>query len=84
MVGTLCDPPVNCGTRVSTGTIRPPDLLHEWTNGILLGGGVDVRWRHFHLQPELRYTRWLKLAFGHTVESNENALDVVIGFTLGK
>jgi hypothetical protein len=85
-VATLCDPlPINCGTTVSTGTIPPPDLRHRWTNGIVFGGGVDVRWNRFHLQPELRYTHWLKPAFGqYPVESNKNALDVVIGFTFSK
>jgi hypothetical protein len=82
-VGTLCDPvPVSCGTTVTTATYPSRDILHEWTNGIVLGGGADFPWRRFHFQPELRYTRWLKEAFGPLdVVSNRNALDVVIGVT---
>jgi hypothetical protein len=81
----LCNPvPVSCGTTVYTGTYPSRDILRPWTKGIVFGGGVDIRWLHFHLQPELRYTRWLKQAFGPFVKSNMNALDLVVGFTFGK
>jgi opacity protein-like surface antigen len=83
--GTLCQPtPINCGTTVSTGTFRPTELARKWSSGIVLGGGVDVRWHHFHIQPELRYTSWLQSAFTGSVQSNQHAAEALIGVTVGK
>ena len=54
--------------------------------GFVFGGGVDFRFGHFHLYPEFRYKVWLRNEFPgstDTLQPNQNALTVLLGFTYG-
>jgi hypothetical protein len=61
----------------------PTELIHKWTQGWVVGGGVDVRVPVIHIRPELRYTRWAHeplASVDGTVRSNRNNLEVLVGF----
>jgi opacity protein-like surface antigen len=68
-------------------TQEPLELVHTWTTGLAAGGGSDLQIGPVHFQPEIRYTRWGKESFSSAsgvLSSNLNALDLLIGVSLGK
>jgi len=81
-----CDP-----TPPPSGTFC--DYIQTDTHGsfgFVFGGGVDFRRGHFHFYPELRYTRWLGNEWSgnnnvvNVLRPNQNALNILLGFTFGK
>jgi hypothetical protein len=43
--------------------MKTPELVREWSHGVVIGAGQDIRIHSFRLQPELRYTRWSNSPF---------------------
>ena len=79
----FCDPPP---------TIPVPfcDYILQDTHGsfgFVFGGGVDFRRGSIHFYPELRYTRWLGNEWtgnSDILHPNQNALNILIGFSFGR
>jgi opacity protein-like surface antigen len=60
----------------------PPGLIHDWTSGFVIGGGVEFRAGPLRLSPELRYTRWFRENFSTSTglfQSNLNEASVLLG-----
>jgi hypothetical protein len=79
-IGPPAGPPL---VNVIVHDERPTALIRKWTQGWVVGGGVDVRVPLIHVRPELRYTRWAHepLASDNgTVRSNRNNFEVLVGF----
>jgi hypothetical protein len=54
--------------------------------GLVIGSGVDFRFDHFHLYPELRYTRWRGNEFtgdSNILQPKQDALKILFGFSYG-
>lgn len=69
-------------SHVFETTTTPADLLHEWTSGFVVGGGIEFRAGPLRLSPELRYTRWTRENFraaSGIFQSNLNEADVLLG-----
>jgi hypothetical protein len=69
-------------SRVFELTTRPSELTHEWTNGFIIGGGIEFRAGRLWLSPELRNTRWIRENFrtpASIFQSNLNEADVLLG-----
>ena len=49
--------PIFSGIATTT-TTRPAELRNRFTAGYVMGGGVDLGARRFHVSAEFRYTRW--------------------------
>lgn len=49
------------------------------TEGLVIGGGVDLHVQRIHFLPEIRYTRWLNTHFGGL--SNQNQAEFLVGIT---
>jgi hypothetical protein len=43
---------------ITDRTIDSPELVHNWTNGFVVGGGLAFKFGPLKLSPEVRYTRW--------------------------
>jgi hypothetical protein len=62
------------------------DTQYDVTRGWIVGGGLDLPFRHFRVSPEVRYTRWndrpvfLYGSHGYFVQSTQNRADIMIGF----
>ncbi len=58
------------------------ELRHRHTRGIVLGGGLNFRWRQLRLAPELRVTRWVDRNFGTKdtyPHSNLTGVELLLG-----
>jgi hypothetical protein len=80
---TVCAPPPTTPTAFCDFIL---DDTHG-TLGFVFGGGVDFQRGHFHFYPELRYTRWLGNRWTERSEllnPNQNALNILLGFTFGR
>jgi opacity protein-like surface antigen len=65
-------------------TLPVSELASEWNKGLVVGGGLDFRVSRFHLQPEVRYTRWTTGTFTNpsgTVRSNQNQFELLLGLS---
>jgi hypothetical protein len=77
----------NFTNDVFQSTQEPLELVHRWSTGFVAGGGGDLRFRAIHVQPEIRYTRWLRENFSSAngvLESNLNTIDFLLGVTFNK
>jgi len=84
--GTLDSYQAVCG--ILNPLCIPPTLSQAGTNwktsnGLILGGGVQVGLGRLRLSPEVRYTRWSNAAIDVTqlfsVHSTQNQLDALVG-----
>jgi opacity protein-like surface antigen len=69
-------------SRVFDLTTNPLELVRDWTNGFVIGGGIEFRAGPLRLSPELRYTRWFRENFrapSGIFQSNLNEADVLLG-----
>jgi opacity protein-like surface antigen len=69
-------------SRVFSVTTTPPELIHDWTNGFVVGGGIEFRAGPLRLTPELRYTRWFRENFRASTgifQSNLNEANFLLG-----
>jgi opacity protein-like surface antigen len=69
-------------SRVFELNTAPPELIHDWTSGFVIGGGVEFRAGPLRLSPELRYTRWFRENFSTSIglfQSNLNEASVLLG-----
>src|SRR4051812_14440765 len=62
------------------------DLIHRNSPGLVGGLGAAYVIHHFHLNTEMRYTRWFNQAFedsnDRAIKSRLDQIDFLIGFTL--
>jgi opacity protein-like surface antigen len=68
--------------HVFSVTTTPLELIHDWTNGFVIGGGIEFRVGPLRLTPELRYTRWFRENFSASTgifRSNLNEADFLLG-----
>jgi hypothetical protein len=60
----------------------PPELIHDWTSGFVIGGGVEFRTGPLRFSPEVRCTRWFRENFSISTalfQSNLNEAAVLLG-----
>ena len=72
----------------------PSPLLHRWTTGLAVAGGVSYGVGPFHFSPELRYTFWTKAAIEQPTltatgtatawEQSRNQFEILLGLTVGR
>jgi hypothetical protein len=73
------------GPSSTFSTSQPIELSQRTTAGVVGGGGVDVRLRRLHVEPEVRYTFWTRRHFGepspsyYGLFSNRNQVEVLLG-----
>lgn len=76
-------------TPTTISTSQPSELQRRTTVGVVMGGGVDVRLRRLHVEPEVRYTWWTQrhfeapsaLFFVPPLQSNADQVEVLLGIT---
>jgi hypothetical protein len=69
-------------SRTIETTIAPVELVHVWTSGFVIGGGVAFRSGPLRFSPEVRYTRWAEPNFhaaNGTFQTNLNQVDFLLG-----
>jgi hypothetical protein len=70
--------------------IKTPELVRSSSDGLVIGGGLDIKIRFLRLQPEFRYTRLSNATFAGTfpvtttfglssLRSNRNTFDFLVG-----
>jgi hypothetical protein len=74
------------GAEQSGGTTTVvSELGHDFTAGFTFGGGVELKFGHLRITPELRYTHWGTENFSDPVNSllhtNKNQGDFMLGIT---
>jgi opacity protein-like surface antigen len=75
------------GSRVTTSTGAPSELMNDFRSGLALGAGLDVHALVFHVAPEIRYTHWTRDTFrdlccsGTALRSNDNQAEFLLGIT---
>jgi hypothetical protein len=60
----------------------PPELIRPWTEGLVIGSGLEFRTGPILLLPEIRYTRWFQESFHAPTGvfiSNLNEVDFLLG-----
>jgi hypothetical protein len=70
------------GGSSTSSTSQPPEVQRRTMAGVVAGGGVDVRLRRLHVEPEVRYTCWGWRHFaepGSALWSNRNQVEVLLG-----
>ncbi|MEO5922581.1 MAG: hypothetical protein ABIR70_02025 [Bryobacteraceae bacterium] len=88
--------PVVLKHRIGQGMIRPyfeggaafsrlsdinlNTLKHRQNYGLVVGGGVEIKFLFLKLSPEVRYTAWAVSNFDGSVQSKKNQLAVLMGF----
>jgi len=60
--------------------IRLSTLKHRENFGIVVGGGVEIKFLFLKLSPEIRYTAYALRNFDGAVQSNRKQLAVLMGF----
>jgi hypothetical protein len=55
-------------------------LKHRENFGLVVGGGVDIKFLFFRLSPEVRYTSWALQNFQGGLQSKRNQIAVLMGF----
>ena len=61
------------------------DTTYDTTHGLVIEGGLRIPVAHFHISPEIRYTRWNKLFLDHEGShgfgyfSQQDQVDVLFG-----
>jgi hypothetical protein len=69
-------------SHITETTIAPAELVHIWTSGFAIGGGVAFRSGPLRFSPEIRYTRWAETNFraaNGTFQTNLNQVDFLLG-----
>ena len=67
---------------ITNQTADPPELVHTWVNGFVVGGGLAFQAGPLKLSPEVRYTRWADPNFRSSngaFQSNLNQTDFLLG-----
>jgi hypothetical protein len=62
------------------GDIGLSTLKHRENYGIVVGGGVEIKFLFFKLSPEVRYTGWAVRNFDGAIQTNKSQLAVLMGF----
>ena len=59
------------------------ELKHGTTDGIVFGGGIEIKALVIRIAPEIRYTHWSSQAFtvGSILQSNQSQADFLVGVT---
>ena len=63
------------------------DTNYDTTHGLVIGGGFKIPVSHFHVSPEIRYTRWNKPflnvggSHGFGYSSQQNQVELLFGLT---
>ena len=70
------------GLPPTTAATSTSDIQKRWTYGPVISGGIDLRAGMFHLQPELRYTRWNSAPFPYGMHLD--SFQALIGVGVGK
>jgi hypothetical protein len=76
------DIPGLVGGKTNIGT--PAELSDNFTKGIILTGGVEIKALVVRISPEIRYTRWVNHSFRDALNlfgSNQNQIEMLIGLT---
>lgn len=60
--------------------IRLSTLQHRQNYGLVVGGGVEIKFLFLKLSPEVRYTTWAVRNFDGGLQSNRNQFAVLMGF----
>lgn len=60
--------------------IRLSTLQHRQNYGLVVGGGVEIKFLFVKLSPEVRYTGWAVNNFSGGLQSNKNQVAVLMGF----
>ena len=72
---------------ITDRTINSPELVHGWTNGFVVGGGLAFQSGPLKFSPEVRYTRWADPNFrsvNRSFQSNLNEADFLLGIAWTK
>ncbi len=88
--------PVVLKHRIGEGMVRPyfeggaafsrlsdislATLKHRQNYGLVVGGGVEIKFLFLKLSPEVRYTSWAVRNFDGGLQSNRNQIAVLMGF----
>ena len=83
-------PPIVITSQPFSENIKTPELVRRTSDGLVIGGGMDIKIHFLRLQPELRYTRWSNATFNgllpfavnsetSSLRSNRNTFDFLIG-----
>ena len=94
--GSSWEFPVVLKHRIGTGMVRPyfeggaafsrlsdislATLKHRQNYGLVVGGGVEIKFLFFKLSPEVRYTSWAVRNFDGGLQSNRNQVAILMGF----
>lgn len=55
-------------------------LKHRQNYGLVVGGGVEIKFLFLKLSPEVRYTTWAVRNFDGSLQTNRKQLAVLMGF----
>jgi hypothetical protein len=69
---------------VSGTSNNPLAVNRTFTEGWVLGAGVDIHAIFLHISPELRYTRWFSAPvtdFGGLLQASQNQAEFLVGIT---
>jgi hypothetical protein len=94
--GSSWEFPVVLKHRIGSGMARPyfeggasfsrlsdiqlSTLKHRENFGLVLGGGVEIKFLFLKLSPEVRYTAWAVRNFDGGLQTNRKQLAVLMGF----
>ena len=53
------------------------DSNHPNSAEFAVGGGVGLKWLHFRISPEIRYTHWGQTAFSNSSRSSATAIKLI-------
>ena len=59
--------------------IRNFAVQHRSNNGLVVGGGVELRFLPLKISPEVRYNGWVFRNFDGILQTNRNQLSVLVG-----
>jgi opacity protein-like surface antigen len=61
------------------------EFFNDFSSGLTFGGGVEFKFGHLRITPELRYTHWGSENFHDPINSllntNKNQGDFMLGLT---
>lgn len=77
------------GTSHFPGSATVPPESNSTVLGYVAGVGVDAHFKFLHIEPEIRYTRWMSQHYlaspvtGFPFSNNQNEIEFLVGFTFG-
>jgi hypothetical protein len=60
--------------------IQLSTLKNRQNYGLVVGGGVEIKFLFLKLSPEVRYTAWARTNFDGSIQTKKNQLAVLMGF----